>query len=344
MVVAGEAGVGKTTLVRRFADQADGDLRVLWGGCDDLTVPEPLAPLRDIGGKAGGALAAALERGDSREVGRALRGEMARAAPTLCVIEDCHWADEATLDAIAHVGRRMGGLASVLLVTFRDDELDRDHRLRAALGSIPRDDLVRISLEPLSSAAVAELAGEDTDADALFAATRGNPFLVTEALAAGGGRVPASVRDVVLARAARLSRAAQDVLEVVSVVPARAELWLVEAYAAGAAAAIAECEQSGLLVMDEGALHFRHELARRAYRESLSALRRLECNRAVLRVLGERGVDAARLVHHTEAGQDHEALTRYALVAAKTRGGGSLAPRGGGALRALAAPRRAACT
>jgi DNA-binding CsgD family transcriptional regulator/tetratricopeptide (TPR) repeat protein/ribosomal protein L10 len=318
VVVAGEAGVGKTTLVRRFVDEAGGELRVLWGGCDDLTVPEPLAPLRDIAEQAGEPLAAALTGGDPREIGRALREELARVTATICVVEDCHWADEATLDVLAHVARRISGLGSVLAVTFRDDELGLDHRLRAVVGSIPSDDVVRVPLEPLSSAAVAELAGADVDGEALFAATGGNPFLVTEALAAGeGGRAPASVRDAVLARAARLSRAARAVLEVVSVVPARAELWLVEAQVAEADAAIAECERSGLLVLDGEVAGFRHELARRAYRESLSPLRRLELNRGVLAILEERGVDPARLVHHAEAAQDQEALTRYALLAAR---------------------------
>jgi DNA-binding CsgD family transcriptional regulator/tetratricopeptide (TPR) repeat protein/ribosomal protein L10 len=318
VVVAGEAGVGKTTLVRRFVEEAGGELRVLWGGCDDLTVPEPLAPLRDFAEQVGGPLAVVLTSGDPREIGRALREELARVTPTLCVVEDCQWADEATLDVISHVARRVSGLGSVLSVTFRDDELGLDHRLRAVVGSIPPEDVVRISLEPLSSTAVAELAGAHADADAVFAATGGNPFLVTEVLAAGGGgRVPAGVRDAVLGRAARLSRAARGVLEVVSVVPARAELWLVGAHVAEAETAIVECERSGLLVLDGEAVGFRHELARRAYRESLSALRRLELNRAVLRILEERGGDPARLVHHAEAAQDHGALTRYGLVAAR---------------------------
>ncbi len=316
VVVAGEAGVGKTTLVRRFVEGASDDLRVLWGGCDDLTVPEPLAPIRDLPEQAGGSLAASLAGADPREIGRALREELARVTPTLCVIEDCHWADEATLDVLSHVARRMSGLGSAVLVTFREDELGLDHRLRAVVGSIPPEDVVRVQLEPLSPAAVAALAGADVDVEALVAATGGNPFLVTEALAASGGHVPASVRDAVLGRAARLSRSARGVLEVVSVVPARAEVWLVAAHVAEADTAIAECERSGLLLLDGEAVGFRHELARRAYRESLSPLRRLELNRAVLRILEARGADPARLVHHAEAAQDQEALTRHALVAA----------------------------
>jgi DNA-binding CsgD family transcriptional regulator len=314
VAVAGEAGVGKTTLVRRFVE-GNAALRVLWAGCDDLTVPEPLAPIRDVAAQVGGVFAAALDGGQPREIGRALREELPRVAPSLCVVEDCHWADEATLDVLSYVGRRLGGTASVLLVTFRDDELGVDHRLRVMVGSIPPADLVRVQLEPLSRMAVAELAGSEADADALFAATGGNPFLVTEALAAAGGpRVPATVRDAVLARAVRLGGAARAVLELVSVVPAAAELWLVEDHLGEAGAAIGEAERSGLLLVEGEALRFRHELARHAYEESLPALRGLELHRAVLRILERRGVEAARLVHHAEAAGDHEALARHALA------------------------------
>src|SRR6185436_18702877 len=120
----------------------------------------------------------------------------------------------------------------------------------------------------------------------------------------------------VLARAARLDEPARAVLELVSVVPRQAELWLVEEHLGDAGPAIAEAEGSGLLLLEGQALRFRHELTRHAYEDSLPALRRLELNRAVLHILERRGVEAARLVHHAEAAGD-DALTRHALAAAR---------------------------
>jgi len=321
VVVGGEAGVGKTTLVRRFASELDDGVRVLWGACDDLTVPQPLGPLLEIAEQTGGLLLPAVQGGDPREVGRTLRAVLAEDVPRVCVLEDCHWADEATLDVLAHVARRLRGLHAVLLVTFRDEGLGADHRLRAVIGSIPPDDLVRVPLRPLSRAAVGELAGADADVDALYAATGGNPFLVTEMLAAGtggeAGPVPPTVRDAVLARAARLGPAARALLEAVSVIPARAELWLVEELLGPVAEAVEECERSGLLVVEGQTLHYRHELARLAYARSLPSLRSVELNRAILRVLEERRQDPARLVHHAEQAHDHRALARHAMTAGR---------------------------
>jgi predicted ATPase len=143
VLVAGEAGVGKTTLVRRFVEDAHPGLRVLWAGCDDLTVPEPLAPVRDVAGQVSGPLAQAVDGGHAREIGRALRAELAREVPSLCVVEDCHWADEATLDVLAYVGRRVGGAGCVLLVTFRDDELGADHRPGGPASALRRHGFAR---------------------------------------------------------------------------------------------------------------------------------------------------------------------------------------------------------
>src|SRR5690606_361094 len=110
-----------------------------------------------------------------------------------------------------------------------DDELGSTHPLRGVLAELPRAVVRRLLLPPLSEAAVAELARRAGRAAAgLFALTGGNPFYVTEALAAGGGEVPASVRDAVFARAARLGAPARAVLDVVALAPAGLERWLLD--------------------------------------------------------------------------------------------------------------------
>ena len=212
VAVAGEAGAGKTALARRFCDGARG-ARVLWGACDPLFTPRPLGPMIDVAEAAGGEFAAAIEQGGKPyEVAAALLRELASRGPTLLVLEDLHWGDEATFDVVRLLGRRVETVRALVLVTFRDDELDRLHPLRVVLGELATGGAVdRLPVRPLSQAAVARLAETaSVDATALYLATNGNPFFVTEVLAAGGAQVPSTVRDAVLARAARLSPEARS--------------------------------------------------------------------------------------------------------------------------------------
>ncbi|MCC6832028.1 MAG: AAA family ATPase [Thermoleophilia bacterium] len=313
-VVGGEAGIGKTSVVRRLAADAPG--RVLQGGCDDLAVPRPLGPFLDMGADAPG-LTERLRATDRAEAFGAVLEELGRSPGTLCVVEDVHWIDEASLDVLTYVGRRIDRLPALLVLTVRDDELAPDHPLRRALAAVPADRLLRVALEPLSEAAVRELAGGRADVRALRAATGGNPFFLSEALAQGMDPLPWSVRDAVLARAGRLSPAAREALELVSVMPARAELEVVASCLPGGGPAIAEAEERGLLETGAGAVRFRHELARRAVEETLPGARRAELNRAVLEALTAAGADPARLAHHAARANDRAALTRHGVEAAR---------------------------
>ena len=265
-LIGGEAGVGKTALVRRFCNQQSAT-RVLWGACDPLFTPQPLGPLMDIASAVGGDL---LRLGGSRarpyEVTSALLSELRAGAPAIVVLEDLQWADEATLDVLRLLSGRVESASALVIATYRDDELGRVHPLRFLLGEIPRHESVsRIKLQPLSAAAVAALAdGAGVDARELYRRTAGNPFFVTEALAsADAEQIPQTVRDAVLARAARLSPDARALLDAVAVVVQHAELWLLEAVSPQQLSALGECLSSGMLARQNGAVAFRHELARR---------------------------------------------------------------------------------
>ena len=120
--------------------------------------------------------------------------------------------------------------AALVLATYREEELAASHPLRIVLGEfVTASDIERLAIEPLSPAAVAELARlHQLDADELFRRTGGNPLFVTEVLAAGADKIPHTVRDAVLARVARLSPAARRLLEAVAAVPPRAEIKLLE--------------------------------------------------------------------------------------------------------------------
>ena len=319
VLVGGEAGVGKTALLRRFCLLHGEAARVLWGVCDPLFTPRPFGPLVDIAERTGGALEETLaQRAKPHEVGAVLL-RMARSSnPNIVVLEDVHWADEATLDVLRLVARRVESATALFVASYRDDELDRSHPLRLVLGELATLPAVsRLRLPPLSHAAVEVLARpHNIDAGELYRKTGGNPFFVTEVLSAGGAEVPPTVRDAVLSRAARLRPAARKLLECVAVSPARVELALLKTLAGNAFASLDECLSAGMLQIESDAAAFRHELARLAVEDAIPGHRRSELHRIVLSALGGLGTtDPARLAHHAEAAGDAEAVLRYAQAA-----------------------------
>jgi DNA-binding CsgD family transcriptional regulator/tetratricopeptide (TPR) repeat protein len=317
--VGGEAGAGKTALLRRFCQLQDKHVRILWGSCEPLRTPRPLGPFVDVAEAAGGELAdlvAASAR--PHEVARAMLEELRSRRPTVLVLEDLHWADEATLDVAALLAARIGSAPALVLASYRDDERDRTAALRVLLGELaerPR----RLRIQPFSRAAVAVLAAPyGLDASELHSLTGGNPFFVTEVLAAGGGRLPETVRDAVLARAARLSDAGRRLLEAVAVVPGQAEIWLLEALASSLLDQLEECLASGVLTARDASVAFRHELARLAVEEAIPPNRRIALHRAALTALKARqDHDFARVAHHAEAAADTKAVLQWAPRAAR---------------------------
>jgi DNA-binding CsgD family transcriptional regulator len=323
VLIGGEAGVGKSTLVEAFCAKDRGTRRVIRGACEAMLTPRPLGPLLDFARELGGSLSELLGQGASRELlFDALLEELGAIRPTVGVIEDVHWADEATLDLLRFLARRVRATGSLLLVTHRTDEVLAQEPWRLLLGDLATSPNVRrLQVGPLSAAAVSDLAaGREVDAAALYHATGGNPFFVTEALAVDVVGVPASVRDAVLARAARMSAPARETLLAAAIVPRRIEEWLLEELVPGAGAGVDECVRAGLLVRETGGLAFRHELARSALEGALSAARARELHRLALAALTARTEthrDHARLAAHAEAAGDAERVLEYAPAAAE---------------------------
>lgn len=326
LLVSGEAGVGKTALVREFCDVHAASAPILRCACDPLFTPRPLGPLLDLAEEVGGELGSVVESGAMPyEVANALFAELRARTPTVFVLEDVHWADEATLDVLRLVARRVETVPSLVVASYRDDELDATHPLRIVVGELATIDRVaRIGLSRLSAEAVAELAQPyGVDPDELYRTTAGNPFFLVEALASGADRIPETVRDAVLARAARLCPDSRELLDAVAVVPPQAELWLLEALAGESMGNLDECLTSGMLRFEPHGVAFRHELARLAVEESVPAHRKLELHRKALAALSappDGAPDLARLAHHAEAAGDVEAVLRYAPAAAERAG------------------------
>ena len=302
-----------------------GGAEIFWGACDPLFTPRPLGPLFEIAEDLGGEFAAALlERRELHELVGALLRTLCGSGPAVLLFEDVHWADEATLDVLRVLIRKLESVPTLVVLAFRDDELEWSHPLRRMLGELATQrSATRLRLPPLSPDAVAELANpHGVDATELYQTTGGNPFFVVEVLASGGDTIPSTVREVVQARSARLSPEARVLLEAVALVPPQAEIWLLEALLDGAPDDLEDCLASGMLRSEPAGIMFRHELARLAVEESVAPDRALAIHRRALVALAdppEGSPDLARLAHHAEAARDAPAVLRYAVAAGSTR-------------------------
>jgi len=301
VLLHGEAGVGKTALLRRVAGAVAPTMRWLAGTCEPLVAAPPLGPLLDMLEALPPTLAAAVRSG--HRTADVLTGmlELLRDArrPTALVVDDAQWADGATLDLLRYIGRRIDTTHGLLLIAFRDDELATDHPLRQVLGGLPNRSTLRLALTPLSRAGVAQWARRaGRSARGVYERTLGNPFFVGELFACDDGVLPASVRDAVLTRVARLSPGARELLELASVAPGHIDIGIVEALLEGSDAAFDECAAVGLLLREGGALGFRHDIARMAVAASMAPARLHAWHAALFDALTLRGAGPIRLIHH----------------------------------------------
>jgi DNA-binding CsgD family transcriptional regulator len=318
--VEGEAGIGKTSLLRAFTLSLEGSSPIFSGACEALQIPRPLGPLYDIAARAGDPLRTLLDEGGERHRAFVAFLDLLRKRPALVVLEDLHWADDATLELLRYAGRRIERTHSLLVATYRTDELVPAHPLRAVLGDLATTGPVRLALQPLSASAVHALCSRlDVDALEVHARTGGNPFFVTEVLAAPAAQVPTTVQDAVLARAGRLSASARAVLDAAAIAGPRVEPVVLEMLAGAESAAIEEGLATGVLCVDGGAITFRHELARQAVLGAMTPTRAMSLHRMTHGALLATAMPHAhaRLARHAEGAGDAGAVRRWAPLAAR---------------------------
>jgi DNA-binding CsgD family transcriptional regulator/tetratricopeptide (TPR) repeat protein len=321
VLVSGEAGVGKSSLVEELQTELP-DANWLWGACDGLFTPRPLAPVHDLARQIGGSLGQLVRDQAPRDrIFDAMLRLLSDADDlTALVIEDVHWADEATLDLLRLLGRRLRHVPVLLVVTFRDDALAPNDPLRMALGELAGQRTNRrIDVPPLSARGVRRLAeGSGFAPDDLHRLTGGNPFFLVEVLRVGDTAIPASARDAVLARAAAVSERARRALEVAALAGSHVDPQLLAEAAGAELETLDELVSAGLLRPDGVGLRFRHELSRRAVESGIAPHRRGHIHRSLLAALSSTACDDdARLAYHAEGAGDAGLVARYAPRAAR---------------------------
>jgi DNA-binding CsgD family transcriptional regulator/tetratricopeptide (TPR) repeat protein len=321
--IGGEAGVGKTALVHKLASGCTHGEHVLYGSCEPLLAPRPFGPFIDLGEALAGDLSELIAEGAKpHAVASALLRDLSRDdTSSLVVLEDLHWADEATLDVVRLTARRLSDVNALMVVTYRNDELGRWHPLRTLIGELGASQrILRMSLTPLSLEAVRVLAAPfDADAELLYGRTDGNPFFVTQLLTSVGETLPDTVTDAVLARAARLSPSARSVLEAIAIAGPQVEPWLLDRITGPVKEELAECTEGGMIISGRGAVSFRHELLREAIGSAVTDSERQQLHAVALQALSEPPSgepDLARLAHHADGTGDAEAVLQFVSPAA----------------------------
>lgn len=319
--VAGEAGSGKTTLLRAFATRLDHRHRFRMGRCEPLSTPAPLGPLYEMLPTFPQSITDAVG-GRSQHQAKlfgAVFEELA-SEPGVMVIDDAHFADEATIDMVRYLGRRIEDTPTVLVCAYRPGEIDRSHPLRAVVGELG-DRSLKIELGPLSIAGVRALAaGTDLDPIEVYRATGGNALFVTQMLAHPETDLPATIADAVIARAQSLPPTAWDVLDTVALAPDGLSLDVVEAFETGPGDDLDRAVAVGLLEVEDGRVRCRHDLIRKALESHVPPVRRTRLHARLVELLSGRAQTAAAisaLAHHAVHASMPAESIEYSLEAAR---------------------------
>lgn len=323
VMLAGEAGMGKTSVVRQFCAANGNEHTILQGTCDALFTPRPLAPLYDIAWQLRPDLwPQAGDTPDRAAFFSSIFRELSKQKQTtIIVFEDVHWADEATLDFVKFLGRRISQLSCLFILTYRDNEIYPGHPLRNVLGQLPVHSLTRLTLTPLTRPAVEKLAAErGYSGEDVYSISGGNPFYVNEILAGYSEGVPDNIKDSILSVYNQQTEKTKRVWEILSVLPTGFELKYLEKMEPSYIGGIEHSISSKILILNAGIIFFKHELYRRTIEASLSPFVRIALNKRVLALFREnfeQNGEIERIIHHAKNANEYEWVTHYAPIAAR---------------------------
>ena len=328
VLVAGEAGIGKTRLASELSTRARGaGLEILWGRAIDLVGTDlPYQPfveaLRPLGGHHQVDASSQLRVFEDT---LALLTERATAAPVLLVLEDLHWADTSTLDLVLYLAHNVDDRPILLVATCRGDEPSSAERVRRLADGVRRSGSgLVLELGPLDDDELAALLTAHADRPLSTAVTNeivgrseGNPFFAEELVAAAGdeaGELPSGLRELLLQRVARLDPKTQSLMRLASAAgrdvayPLFAVAELPEADLRGS---LRRAVEHGVLVADQetGSFRFRHALLAEAIYGTILPGEREALHARLAEELSRIGASPAELAPHwAAAGRASEAL------------------------------------
>jgi DNA-binding CsgD family transcriptional regulator/tetratricopeptide (TPR) repeat protein len=320
VLISGEAGHGKTSLLSVFLDTLDHRFTILSAACEPVGIPAPFAPLYDLLDKLPTDLVTEIRSGAGRPIIYAGLLDVLKNDRVMLVVEDVHWADEATLGLVRYLGRRIASTGGTLIITYRTEAVDLAPLLRLVIADLGpaavRIDLPALSLEGVS----AMCRGLDLDPAQVHAATLGNPFFVEEVIRHPELRVPPSVQNAVLVNAEQLSEDARELLYMVALSPDGIDLDLLISSGPDAGAYVDTALRRLLLATSGDRIACRHDLIRESLLQAIPPLLARSLHRRLLEHLEGRAgdsVDTARLAYHAVGAGDAAKAVVYSLRAAE---------------------------
>jgi len=321
--VSGEAGIGKTALVKAFCKMQQNDCTIYQGACDALFTPRPLAPLYDIIWQVRSDLWPNSHTIEERsELFLKFFYELSKQKEKILIVfEDIHWADEATLDFIKFFARRIVQLRCLFILTFRDDEINSPYTFKNVLGELSPDTFTRIQLAPLSRQAVYKLAEEKGyDAENVYNISGGNPFYVNEILASYSLSVPDNIKDAILSVYNRQGEGTKNVWQIFSVIPEGLEISRFAKIKSSWDEVMDHCFALKIIIIKNDRIIFKHELYRRTIEGSLSPFKRIALNKKILELFlisFEEEGEIERIVHYAKNANENKLVVKYAPIAAR---------------------------
>jgi len=323
ILLSGEAGIGKTSLIKSFYNEKKDNCKIYQGTCDALFTPRPLAPIYDIIWQ----IQKDTQENELHNVERSLLfnqlfiGLEQQKKPVIIIIEDIHWADEATLDFIKFFARRISRIHCLFILSYRDNEILDNHPLRNVLGQLPSDSLTRLQLQHLSRHAVEKMAEErGYKGEDVFSISGGNPFYVTEILASYSPGVPDNIKDAILSVYHRQEKGTKNAWEICSVIPEGLEISRFAKIKASWDEGMDHCFALQIIIVKKNRVVFKHELYRRTIEGSLSPFKRIALNKKMLELFldsFEAEGEIERIVHYAKNANENKLVVKYAPIAAR---------------------------
>lgn len=328
ILISGEAGIGKTALMKEFCKQQKLSGNVFWGSCDDLFTPRPLGPLYDV-------LWQITKKSRSNGLSEKSRTELfidffqeidALEGVVIVVFEDIHWADNGTLDFIQYAVRRIEQLSCLFILTFRENEMNLKPSLRNMLGQLPPDSYSKFELLPLSKPAVIEMAtSKGFNGEEVFGISGGNPFYVNEILASYSPGIPEKIKNSILAVFYQQKTGVKNAWEIWSIIPDGLEVELVPKLKSSTD--LENCFALDIIRVKDAKVVFKHEIYRRTIEETLNPIRKIELNKKMLELfldIFEGNGQIERILHFAKHASERQLVVKYAtLVARKAASAGS---------------------